>query len=135
VRGADDVYAAGDATSFPIKQGGLAAQQAVAAAQTIAATAGAPVEPAPFRAILRGLLLTGAVPHFMRADLAQWGDHAFQLGTDPLWWPPSKIAARYLGPFLAEHASFAALSGPPPEGIPVEIDLSARLDQTTVPTR
>ena len=32
----DDVYAAGDGTSFPIKQGGLAAQQADAAASLIA---------------------------------------------------------------------------------------------------
>ena len=39
------VYAAGDGTAFPIKQGGLATQQADAVAETIAAAAGAPVEP------------------------------------------------------------------------------------------
>ncbi|MGH2943197.1 MAG: FAD-dependent oxidoreductase, partial [Solirubrobacteraceae bacterium] len=33
VRGIDDVYAAGDGTSFPIKQGGIATQQADAAAE------------------------------------------------------------------------------------------------------
>jgi sulfide:quinone oxidoreductase len=42
-----DVYAAGDVTSFPIKQGGLAAQQAEAAAKTIAAAAGAPIKRSP----------------------------------------------------------------------------------------
>ena len=36
-----DVYAAGDATTFPLKQGGLATQQADAAAETIAAELGA----------------------------------------------------------------------------------------------
>ena len=25
----------------------------------------------------------------------------------PLWWPPAKIAARYLAPYLAEHADLA----------------------------
>src|SRR5215213_946606 len=48
VRGMRDVYAVGDATTFPIKQGGLACQQADAVAELIAATAGAPVQPTPF---------------------------------------------------------------------------------------
>lgn len=122
-----DVFAAGDATSFPIKQGGLAAQQALAAAQTIAAEAGAPISPEPFRAVLRGLLLTGGLPKFMRADLADWGSNAFLLDSDPLWWPPAKMACRYLSPFLAQHADYRALSGPPPNGIQVEIDLAARI--------
>ena len=41
VPGLDDVYAAGDITTFPVKQGGLAAQQADVAASVIAAAAGA----------------------------------------------------------------------------------------------
>jgi sulfide:quinone oxidoreductase len=49
VRGAGDVYAAGDVTDYPVKHGGLGAQQADAVAEAIAARAGAPVEPAPFR--------------------------------------------------------------------------------------
>ena len=49
VPGAPAVWAAGDGTAFPIKQGGLAAQQADAAAAAIAAHLGAPLEPAPFR--------------------------------------------------------------------------------------
>ena len=131
VRGAPDVYAAGDATAFPIKQGGLAAQQADAAAQSIAADAGAPVSPQPFRAVLRGLLLTGGVPKFIRTDLAGWGEEAFQLGSDPLWWPPGKIAGRYLGPFLAEQGEYTASGGPPAGGIPVELDLGDRIEAAT----
>ena len=127
VRDVTNVYAAGDATSFPIKQGGLAAQQSLAAAQTIAAEAGAPVAPEPFRAVLRGLLLTGGLPKFMRADLAASDSSAFLLDSDPLWWPPAKLACRYLSPFLAQHGDYRALSGPPPHGVPVEIDLAARI--------
>ena len=50
-----DVYAAGDVTAFGVKQGGIACQQADAAAADIAARAGAPLEPAPFT--------TGAARH------------------------------------------------------------------------
>ena len=70
VWGAQDVYAAGDATAFPVKQGGIAVQQAEAVAEAIAARLGAPVKPRPFRPLLRGLLLTGKDPRFLRADPA-----------------------------------------------------------------
>ena len=59
-----DVYAAGDITTFPVKQGGLAAQQADVAAEAIAAEAGADVTPRPFHPVLRGLLLTGKEPRY-----------------------------------------------------------------------
>ena len=44
------MYAAGDASDFPIKHGGLASQQADAAAEAIAALAGADVRAAAVRA-------------------------------------------------------------------------------------
>ena len=47
VIGVDDVHAVGDMTTAPIKQGGLAAQQAVVAATAIAFAAGADVTPLP----------------------------------------------------------------------------------------
>ena len=94
----EDVYAAGDLTNFPIKQGGLAAQQADAAAEAIAAAAGAEITPTPFRPVLRGLLLTGLSPRFMRAEV---GSQESQVDTEPLWWPPAKIVGRHLAPFLA----------------------------------
>ena len=59
MRDLEDVFAAGDIANFPIKQGGLAAQQADAAAEAIAAEAGAQVDPQPFKPVLRGILLTG----------------------------------------------------------------------------
>jgi sulfide:quinone oxidoreductase len=104
VRGLDDVFAAGDVVSFPIKQGGIAAQQADAAAETIAAAAGAPVEPRPFRPVLRGLLVTGEAPTFLRVQLGGGAGDTSAAAGDALWWPPGKIVGRYLGPFLAERA-------------------------------
>ena len=121
-----DVYAAGDATAFPVKQGGIAAQQAQAAAESIAAAAGAPVTPAPFRPVLRGLLLTGGASAFLRTEL--WGGlwQESIVEPEPLWWPPGKIAGHHLGPFLAEREGLA-LAGPPAGAVslPIEVDLSS----------
>jgi len=101
VRGVADVYAAGDATDFPIKQGGLATQQADAIAEAIAARAGAPLEPAPFRPMLRGMLVTSEQPQYLEADVA--GQGGSRAAETPLWWPPLKVAGRHLAPFLAER--------------------------------
>ena len=94
-----DVYAAGDATQFPLKQGGIATQMADTAAAEIAAQAGAQVEPEPFKPVLRGLLLTGMVPRYLRGEP---GTPKSVVDTEALWWPPSKIVGRHLAPFLAE---------------------------------
>jgi sulfide:quinone oxidoreductase len=109
-------------TSFPIKQGGLAAQQAEAAATTIAAAAGAPVEPTPFEPVLRGLLLTGGIPRYLRAEL----DDPSRTETDAvsLWWPPSKITGKYLAPFLAAHHGDLLSTPPPVQAMPIEIGLT-----------
>jgi len=116
-----DVYAAGDLTQFPIKQGGIAAQQADVAAASIAARAGADVEVTPFRPVLRGLLLTGTVPRFLRTPLGTADSVA---DTEALWWPPAKIVGRYLAPFLAERLG---LPETPPrigaEDVSVEVEL------------
>jgi sulfide:quinone oxidoreductase len=98
VPGTADIYAAGDATQFRPKQGGLAAQQADAVAAAIAVDVGAQVRPAPFRPVLRGLLLTGFVARYLRSDT---GMGTSVVDTEPLWWPPAKIVGRYLTPFLA----------------------------------
>ena len=101
VQGVDDIYAAGDGTWFPVKQGGLACQQADAAAESIAAQAGADVEPTPFRPILRGKLLTGARPLFMRNDISGTAGDNSTSSDHTLWWPPGKVAGAYLAPYLA----------------------------------
>jgi sulfide:quinone oxidoreductase len=111
VRGLTDVYAAGDLTRFPLKQGGVATQQADVAAASIAADAGAPVRPEPFQPVLRGLLVTGSVPRFLRAEAMGGGS---TVDTEPLWWPPAKIVGRYLAPFLAKRLGVP--EEPPAEG-------------------
>jgi sulfide:quinone oxidoreductase len=66
VSGLDDVYAVGDMTSRPLKQGGLAAQQADVAARAIVASAGAPVRVEPYRPVLRAMLVSGRVPLYLQ---------------------------------------------------------------------
>jgi sulfide:quinone oxidoreductase len=100
VIGLDRVYAAGDNVDFPIKHGGLASQQADAAATAIAALAGAPVEPQPFDPRVEGVLLTGDKPRYLRAYIAGGHGTSSEISEVPLD-SDSKIAARYLGPFLA----------------------------------
>jgi sulfide:quinone oxidoreductase len=97
VTGVPDVYAAGDMTAFPIKQGGLACQQADAAAEHIAARAGADLEPAPFTPVLRGMLLTERWSRFLRREV---GADAGTVAGHALWWPPAKIAGRELAGYL-----------------------------------
>jgi len=125
VLGLTDVYAAGDLTQFPIKQGGIAAQQADAVASSIAADAGAPVRPAAFEPVLRGLLLTGMTPRFLRSGQ---GARPSLVDTQPLWWPAAKLVGRYLTPFLAEHLGISRESMHPPgtEAVPVNIALDTR---------
>jgi sulfide:quinone oxidoreductase len=122
VPGCPDVYAAGDATSFPLRQGGLAAQQADAAAQSIAAKIGAIDRAEPFRPVLRGILLTGGSPLYLRAAVRNGSRVATALegpslrddayGQRPLWWPPAKVAGRYLAPLLATARPTALTTSP-----------------------
>jgi sulfide:quinone oxidoreductase len=122
VTGLAGVYAAGDGTSFPIKQGGLATQQADAVAESIAAAAGAPVEPEPFRPILRGMLLTGGDQRFLRGAVAGGGGEA-RIASHALWWPPSKIAGRYLAPFLFHRDDLEAVERIRGDHLQVEAEL------------
>ena len=123
VRGVADVYAAGDITSFTVKQGGIATQQADAAAEAIAAAAGADVEPARFRPVLRGMLLTGTRPRYLRRELAFEPELEPVATLEPLWWPPAKIVGRYLAPFLASFSGTEAPSSVPPDELgAVEIE-------------
>ncbi len=103
VPGVAGVFAAGDGTSFPIKQGGIAAQQADAAARVIAGRAGASVAPEPFRPTLRAQLLTGTRSLYLREAVAGGaGDPSSVASDHSLWWPPSKVAAPYLAPYLEQ---------------------------------
>lgn len=122
VEGALDVYAAGDATNFWIKQGGLATQQADAAAEHIAARLGARIDPSPFRPHLRGQLNTGVESMNMKHHpTAGHGEDIASL--DHLWWPDEKVSGRYLCPWLGHETAQADLE---PAFGPIDIEVSWR---------
>ena len=99
VRGVDGVWAVGDMTTWPLKQGGLAAQQAdVAAADIAARIAGADVPVEPYRPRLQGKLLTGADPLYL--ERRPGAPPASEASAGFLWWPAHKVAGRHLGRFL-----------------------------------
>jgi len=112
VRAVRAVWAAGDGTAQPIKQGGLAAQQADAAAADIARLAGAPNRPRPFRPVLRGLLRTPEDALYLRRALAA-DDGGATVSNEPLWWPPSKVASRRLAAHLARLDAAAGVAENP----------------------
>jgi sulfide:quinone oxidoreductase len=128
VHGLRNVWAAGDGIAFPVKFGGLAAEQADAAAESIAASAGAAVVPHPFRPVLRGQLLTGTSARFLR-HAAGGGDGDGIVSRRPLWWPPGKVAGLRIGPYLAARDRTGVGEAEPPSGgIPLQTDLGPALE-------
>jgi sulfide:quinone oxidoreductase len=107
VPGLDGVYAAGDATTGPIKHGAIAAQQADVIAAAIAARAGVAVDVQPLRPVVRGALLTGTGTRFYEAELEGGVATSSTVSDVCPWDPPTKIAARHLGPYLAHGRRYA----------------------------
>jgi sulfide:quinone oxidoreductase len=104
VRGTERVYAAGDATDFAVKFGGIAAQQADTAAHAIAALAGAPVAPLPFAPVIQAVLLTGEAPLYFSARLTGGQGFASEVVPGPHEPHTPKIAAKYLAPYIDSRA-------------------------------
>jgi sulfide:quinone oxidoreductase len=98
-----NVYAAGDMTTFPVKQGGLAAQQADGIAQAILAAAGVAAVERRVPRILQARLIGGRDPLFLRAELDECGRATSAAlsrkapSEDPIG---NKVLARYLTPYL-----------------------------------
>ncbi len=107
VSGLPHTYAIGDVTNFPVKQGGIATQQADVAAEAIAAELGCDVEAKPLDPVLRGILWTGSQPRYLFGWLG--GGHGeTSVASDRPPWPidnPSKLIGRYLTPFFADLSS------------------------------
>jgi sulfide:quinone oxidoreductase len=124
VRGHASVFAVGDASDFPLKQGGIGTQQAAVAAATIATWAGAEVRADRFRPILRAKLLTADRPLYLRGQLAGGEAMNSVAAEHCLWWPADKVAGRYLAPYLSDRQLRPKMSigapglkahhGPPP---------------------
>jgi len=104
----DRIFAAGDLTSFPVKQGGVATQQADAIAETIAADLGADLDPQPFDPILRGVLWTGDGQRYLQGWLGGGHGETSTLTEEPPWQGGTgegKIVGRYLTDFIAKVGS------------------------------
>jgi sulfide:quinone oxidoreductase len=130
VRDDDDVFAVGDATAGAYKQGGLAAQQADLVAEQIARQAGAEHAPRPYRPVLRGLLRTADGTRYLRAE-PPGGVTSAEVSDRCLWWPASKVAARWLTPWLAAR-DVQHRPTPPPRRLPSGAS-AGRLDADAVP--
>ncbi len=128
VEGVDRVYAAGDVTTFPFKQGGLATQQADAAAEAILADLGLPIEPRPFSPVLQGVLYSGGEPTYMSTRLGADSGPTTTPRSYSLWWPPSKIAGRFLSSYLTlQGAPRAPEIRPESDLVPVRVDVAEAL--------
>jgi sulfide:quinone oxidoreductase len=101
VRHVDNVFAAGDMTDYPVKQGALAAQQAFAVAQEITGLAGVATTAAPFEPTMHGVLLGGKRPLYLRARLVGGQPVTSEFSTEPLWDAADKIHAPRLTRALA----------------------------------
>lgn len=101
VAGMTDVYAAGDGTAGPIKQGGLATQQADAVVAHVLWRLGAGPEPAPQPPVLRGVLGTARGTLYLQAELGpgRAGEGSIASWV-PLWRAPGRVASRWLGGYL-----------------------------------
>jgi sulfide:quinone oxidoreductase len=100
VAGVRRVFAAGDATDFPVKHGSIAAQQADVAADAIASLIGASSDPQPFRPVLRAKLLTSGSPRYVTVTLAGASPLSSEVSDTSPWDPPSEIVAARLAPYL-----------------------------------
>lgn len=107
VRGMERTYAAGDATTFPVKQGGIATQQADVAAEAIAAELGCDVEAEALDPVLRGVLWTGGKPLYLSGYLSGGHGETSSAGDEPPWegGEEDKLLGRYLTPFFAGLAA------------------------------
>ncbi len=88
----DREFAAGDVTSFPVKFGGLATEQADVVAAAIAAAAWKTTAPKPFKPVYHGTLVTPEGPVGLGPGVGSSDAYA--------WDPAEKVHGRYLTPFL-----------------------------------
>jgi sulfide:quinone oxidoreductase len=108
VDGAPSVFAAGDATTFPLKQGGLATQQADAIAEYLASELEGR-SPGPASApVLRAVLFGGHEKRYLQAELGEALHETSICSSDPLWPESSKLVGRYLAPYLDSLGQGAA---------------------------
>jgi sulfide:quinone oxidoreductase len=100
VVGVERVFAAGDATAYPVKQGGIATQHSDVIAAVLAAELGVPGAVSEFRPVLRAVLMGGREPRYLYAELGERLQQTSRASLEPLWPASSKLLGRYLSPYL-----------------------------------
>jgi sulfide:quinone oxidoreductase len=114
VAGASDVWAVGDGTANPVKQGGIACRQADAAAAQIAARLGLPADAGAGDGSLSGWMWDGRRGRALPSGAVQPG---VDEGAPAPVWPVAKIGGRFLAPFLHALVADGRLA-PGPVGVP-----------------
>lgn len=92
----DAIYAAGDITDFPVKQGSIAAQQADSIVSSLASRFGRECEPRPFKPRLHAILLSDRGKTFIRAPDDGGPHRGADVSDEPLWEDAEKIFSRHL---------------------------------------
>ena len=117
-------WAAGDCTPLSLKHSMLAVAQADAAADSLAAAAGAEVEPAAFVPTLTGVLVEGAAGRWW-AETASLPE-GVEAATHCLWWPSGKVLGGRLARYVARRdPSARPLLLSHPGGTALQVDLPA----------
>lgn len=94
------IFAAGDATDYPVKHGGLSAQQADTAADGIAHLAGQGPPSEPLHPVVRAMLVDGKRPLYLFAHVIAGRGWNAEVYERPPWDPNEKIVATELGSYL-----------------------------------
>ena len=106
------VFAAGDVTAFPVKQGGIATQQADAVAATIAAELEGGEEPRPSTRSCAGRCGPASSPSSSTACLTGGHGDSSIISDQALWEHEGKIVGEHLAPFLDSLATTATARAP-----------------------
>ena len=109
VVGMPDVFAAGDATAFPIKQGGHRRpagghrrRRDRGVSWRGRRSAAVPTRPPRTRNRRR-------MAHYIRARIAVGAGDDCEVSERPLWWPPNRLCGRYLAPYLSSRVGGSAV--------------------------
>ena len=115
VVGAEDIYAVGDMTDRPFKQGALAAEQGEVAARTIVGGARRASAGSTYRPELRASLNGAGVPLLLRNPAAK-----ANVDADSVPWPKNAGLGARLGPLMdARGVRWPAARTRPPQGVSV----------------
>lgn len=100
VIGLERIYAAGDITSLPFKQGPFATQQADSVAEEIAAAVGVGIEPRPAGPRMRAVLWTGQGPRYLCPENGLNGGLSAPSQRHLELLHNGRLTARYLSPLV-----------------------------------